>query len=384
MCACGRFGFEPRATPDAGLGSGGLDGDGAIAAGWTRVAAGAETTCGIYKSRAYCWGRGTNNEIGDGNGVDQRMPSEVALPAGTVTDVSQGEGNACAVVDDALYCWGAAAIGNGTPSSATPKLVSGLPANVTSLSAGGRFACAVVSSSLYCWGDDPSGANGNGAGGLSLVPQMVALPSQAVGVDAGNDHTMALVSDGRVFVWGHNDNGVFGNGSTSSPATSEVPVETTAVTGTLPSLGGWDACALAGGGVTCWGTGTRGELGDGQMVDRAVAGPVTGMTSGVTVLAVGGGPINHDAACAARAGVVSCWGTGTNGRLGTGNTSDQTTPQPVQNLPGDVVELALGFEHTCARSSDGTMRCWGRGDLGQLGDGDGADSLTPVVVPLPF
>jgi alpha-tubulin suppressor-like RCC1 family protein len=77
-------------------------------------------------------------------------------------------------------------------------------------------------------------------------------------------------------------------------------------------------------------------------------------------------------------------GTGANGRLGTGNTSDQTTPQPVQNLPGDVVELALGFEHTCARSSDGTMRCWGRGDLGQLGDGDGADSLTPVVVPLPF
>jgi alpha-tubulin suppressor-like RCC1 family protein len=381
LSACGRLDFETtRVTTDGAIDSPDVDSSVTID-GWSRIAAGSETTCGIYKSRAYCWGSGTNNEIGDGAGVNRPSPTAVALPAGTVSQITEGEGHGCAIVGGAAYCWGNGAIGNGQPTSALPVAVS-LPATITSISAGGGFACAVSSGSVYCWGQDPAGALGNGAGGASNTPQLVTLPSAALSVDAGNDHVMALLADGSLYVWGHNDAGCYGTGSTS-PTSSDVPVATAAVTGVQPSLAGWHACAVKSGAATCWGMGSIGELGDGLSQDSA--SPVTpmGMGSGVTAMVTGGGPTNRDASCAIVAGKVSCWGSGTLGRLGTGNEANQATPQAVQNLPNDAVDLALGFEHSCALASDGTLRCWGSGALGQLGDGNSANSLTPVVVPLP-
>lgn len=381
VTACGRFDFAELPANDGNASSGDA-GDAAAPAAWTKIAAGDETTCGIYKARAYCWGRGTNNEIGDGNATNRPSPTLVALPAGTVTDITQGEGNACAVVDGGAYCWGLAAIGNGTPSSATPAHVT-LANNVTSISAGGQFACAVVSGTVSCWGVDTSGSLGNGAGGDSFVPGQVTLPTAAVSVDCGNDHAMALATDGTVYVWGHNDNGIFGTGSTTTPTNSQTAIATSAITGAQPSVGGWSACANKAGDILCWGRGSEGELGNSQSVDSGTKVQVTGLTTGIALVATGGGPSNHDASCAVNDGAVSCWGNGLYGRLGNGLTADMNSPQPVQNLPADIVELAIGFEHTCARSADGTVRCWGRGDLGQLGDGLNKNSLTPVVVPLP-
>jgi alpha-tubulin suppressor-like RCC1 family protein len=383
LAACGRLGFEERTTTDGDSDSPNSGGDGPGAAmGWTRITAGDETTCGIYKSRAYCWGRGSNNEIGDGVATNRPSPTLVALPAGTVTDIVQGEGHGCAIVDDSVYCWGLAAIGNGNPQAATPQKITALPANVTSLSAGGQFVCAVAGGNVYCWGNESSGSLGNGAAGSSFTPALVTLPTTAISVDAGNDHAIALLSDGSLYVWGHNDNGCFGVGSTT-PTSSDVPLQTAASASVLPRLAGWHMCALENGAVRCWGEGTSGELGNNMFNDSSNPVQVVGMTAGVTTMETGGGPSNHDASCAVIAGAVSCWGNGTFGRLGTGNANDAPTPQPVSGVPATVVELALGFEHACARGSDGSLRCWGRGDLGQLGNGMSANSLVPVVVPLP-
>lgn len=45
-----------------------------------------------------------------------------------------------------------------------------------------------------------------------------------------------------------------------------------------------------------------------------------------------------------------------------------------------VAELAVGSFHTCARLRGGTIRCWGMGASGQLGDGAAAQRARPVVV----
>lgn len=48
-----------------------------------------------------------------------------------------------------------------------------------------------------------------------------------------------------------------------------------------------------------------------------------------------------------------------------------------------VVEVSVGSAHTCARQLSGTVRCWGSGTFGQLGQGqggDGVEALLPVNV----
>jgi alpha-tubulin suppressor-like RCC1 family protein len=375
-CAgCGRLGFEELAAT-------GGDG-GAPTEGFTRIIAGDQTTCGIVRERAYCWGRGTDGEIGDGGGVDRGTPTAVALPPGRVTDLSQGEGHGCAIVDDVAHCWGATAIGTaGVASSPTPVAVT-LPAPVTSIASGADFACAVAAGQVYCWGADNAGSLGNGAAGASEVPVATVGPpgASAVAVDAGNDHAMALYTDGRVFGWGHNDSGALGHGSLV-PAMSPAPVESLH-TGSLPAIAGWHACAAANGAATCWGTGTDGELGDDQSTSSASPVGVLGFAAGTTAIATGGGPADRDASCAVRGGATWCWGNGQFGRLGQGTADPSPVPVAVAGLPADAVELAVGYDHACARAADGSVRCWGRGDLGQLGDGLATTSFVPVVVAVP-
>jgi alpha-tubulin suppressor-like RCC1 family protein len=59
-----------------------------------------------------------------------------------------------------------------------------------------------------------------------------------------------------------------------------------------------------------------------------------------------------------------------------------STPRPVEN----VLEVALGLAHTCARKPDLTVKCWGDDQSGQVGTGgatDGGLYLTPQAVAIP-
>ncbi|MCB9651235.1 MAG: hypothetical protein H6730_32260 [Deltaproteobacteria bacterium] len=78
-------------------------------------------------------------------------------------------------------------------------------------------------------------------------------------------------------------------------------------------------------------------------------------------------------------GTVECWGLNENGLLGDGTTEPRSTPVAVVGL-ADVVELESGIAHTCARLRDGPVRCWGRNDRGALGDGTTEYRATPVEV----
>lgn len=81
-------------------------------------------------------------------------------------------------------------------------------------------------------------------------------------------------------------------------------------------------------------------------------------------------------------GSAFCWGEGGRGRLGYG---DQTDRGKNNNQMGDklptidiwgassdvgVTSLSCGKAHTCAALADGTVRCWGENNKGQLGYGD--------------
>jgi len=65
---------------------------------------------------------------------------------------------------------------------------------------------------------------------------------------------------------------------------------------------------------------------------------------------------------------------------------------PIEKMAGQCVtletelgpiEIAMGYNHACARYADGHVRCWGRDDLGQCGDGLGVDHPYPIQIVLP-
>ena len=82
--------------------------------------------------------------------------------------------------------------------------------------------------------------------------------------------------------------------------------------------------------------------------------------------------------------IHSQWGHDFFGQVGDGssNTADKPAPVAVCTVEGcstgmnelvGVVEVTCGGWHTCALLSDGRGRCWGSGSSGQLGSGDTVD-----------
>jgi alpha-tubulin suppressor-like RCC1 family protein len=366
--ACGRIDFDTRASGDAATGGG----DGPAITMWTNLTAYGDTTCAVRAGATYCWGDNTSGKLGAA-GPDVLVPSPIAVP-GPPTALSLGLTAACAVVDSQLYCWGDA----GAPA---PTMVP-LPTAPTAVSVGHGFQCAIAGDA-FCWG----AINGVGQLGTNDTsphanPTAVAHAGAAyTAIKAGDDHACALDADGVAWCWGHNDDGVLG----IDPATtsSTTPVMQSATIKTLPQIAGWHACAMTSAtDVGCWGDGGNGQLGNGGTALSATPVAVLNLVS-PTFLATGGGPTDRDASCVIDRGDVRCWGNGYYGRLGQGSTNPSTTPVDVLGLPAAASEVAIGDDHACAALVDGDLYCWGRGDFGQLGDGLGTTSMTPVKVVVP-
>jgi alpha-tubulin suppressor-like RCC1 family protein len=137
------------------------------------------------------------------------------------------------------------------------------------------------------------------------------------------------------------------------------------------------ACAiLDNNSVKCWGSNLSGELGVGDMNLRQAPVAID-LGSGAAPVQLAAG---SDFTCARFVnGSVKCWGSNQYGNLGLGDTNhrgdnpdEMGDKLPTVDLgPGrTAVELAVSTFHACARLDNATIKCWGLNDYGQLGLGD--------------
>jgi alpha-tubulin suppressor-like RCC1 family protein len=281
-----------------------------------------------------------------------------------------------------LHRWGFnqfGQLGDGTRmNSGTPMDVIGLSSGVVALAAGDAHTCALITGGgVKCWGYGDVGQLGNGTKTTRTTPvDVIGLTGSIAALTAGGFHTCALTGTGGAKCWGINQHGELGDGTTADSGT---PVDVIGLTGGVTALaaGGDHTCALTdGGGVKCWGYNNHGQLGDGTTTDHGIPMDVIGLTSGVKALAAG---VKQTCAVMENGG-VKCWGWNNSGQLGDGTTRDRSIPVDVSGLSSGVTAVAIGGLHTCALIRGGGIKCWGENSGGRLGDGTTDNSTTPVDV----
>jgi alpha-tubulin suppressor-like RCC1 family protein len=290
-----------------------------------------------------------------------------------------GFAHTCALLNDkSIKCWGyggSGQLGNGSIENAiTSVSVLGI-STATQVTSGGYHTCALLEDkSIKCWGGGGSGQLGNGSIENAITPVSVLGISTATQVTAGEYHTCALLEDKSIKCWGHGGDGRLGNGSIENAIT---PVSVSGIsTATQVSAGHLHTCALLEDkSIKCWGYGNHGQLGNDSFTPRYTPDNVFGIST-ATHLDAGG---LHTCAVLEDTSIM-CWGMDHKGQIGTQfGRQNEMTPAKVFGI-SDAVKVTAGKSHTCAQISDGSVRCWGSNDHGQLGVGSRNSSDTPVYV----
>lgn len=393
-----------------------------------QVTGGQYFTCALGSNGVLkCWGNNAYGSLGieddghRGNQPNEMGPRLPRVKLGTdqlASQVSAGGDHGCALLRDGrVKCWGRNFTGElglgdvkhrgwypGEMGDDLPFVELSSHARPVELSAGDHHNCALFDdATAKCWGDNYGGRLGLGdeeRRGDEPGELGDALPSIDLGtgrsvlqIRAAYAHTCALLDDGSVKCWGGNDYGQLGQGNTRWRGNAPGEMGDALVPVPLGSgrrveaiaLGGSHSCAvLDDASVKCWGGNSYGQLGQGDREHRGDgdgelgdALPSINLGQGARAVAIAAGAFHS---CALLDdGSVRCWGNGSSGQLGQGNTlhlgddpgelGDELPPIDLGS--GRYAEsIACGSFHACALLDDRTLKCWGWNDVGTLGLAD--------------
>ena len=351
-------------------------------------------------------------------------------------NVMRWYGHTCALFDNnKIKCWGRNGSGqlglgnkdnigddSGEMGNALSYLSLGQNADrredhtVKSIGLGNKFTCAILDNNrVKCWGEnrygqlglghidntgDNSGEMGDALSYVNLGNDTSNNPLSVKDISLGHDHVCALLESGQVKCWGYNHYGQLGQGDTINRGDNATDMQYLGaidlgedVSAKRVSVGGFHSCVITNSNdLLCWGRNVDTALGIDHDSDNTNIGDAsdemgdnlsaTHLVSQDAVYVNGG----YYSTCVIRQnGNLYCWGNNNDGILGLGNTQQKgdanTDPEDVDVSLGDnrSVRMAqINREHGCALLDNNDIKCWGKNNHGQLGQGDttnrGADS----------
>ncbi|MDR1532166.1 MAG: phosphodiester glycosidase family protein, partial [Clostridiales bacterium] len=316
---------------------------------------------------------------------------------------------------------------DGAPLPAAAEESKALP--VGGLSAGSEHTMYIHSDgSLWGWGVNSYGQVGDGTKENRAGP--VEIMDDVIFVSAGKSHTLAIKKDGGLWAWGSNSNGQLGNGAATQYSLegdgngyedhdSAAPIHVMDEVAWAAAGCNYSMAVKTDGTLWVWGDNNKGQLGDGTAVShlspfllmkdvkkvfastepfispailktdgslwtwtlqspaldksKATAGylPEQVLTS-VETAACG----EFHMLAIKTDGSLWAWGGNNDGALGDGTTTDRATPVKVM----DTVAAVAANSHSMAVQADGSLWAWGYNHVGQVGNGETGSINSPAKI----
>ncbi|XP_067850555.1 probable E3 ubiquitin-protein ligase HERC4 isoform X2 [Heptranchias perlo] len=306
----------------------------------------------------FCWGDGVSSQVGLLNKERHQVisePQEIKhLRGRTVKEVCCGEKHSVFLLaDGTVFSCGDnknGQLGRRNSKSRFDQIMAFNTVKVVRVACGKHHTLAVFENgSVFSWGDGTYGQLGLGeCQSIVSHPRRVELfRVPIVQVTCGHYHSLALSKDGAIYSWGQNSYGQLGLGEGfNSQIRPQCVISLTGIPVAQIAAGGEHSFALSlSGAVFSWGRNNHGQLGLNDTEDKVNPCFVNELKRlNVTYISCGS---QHTAVLTKDGSVLTC-GEGTSGQLGLSTTTDVTTFQKVEQMLGEVSQIACGSYHTLA------------------------------------
>ena len=327
-----------------------------ISAGYQQAAAVRTDNTLLY------WGRSINSKLSGDRTEDTLWPSPHEMESNVYSASCGFTHNLITKSDGNVSGWGmqfCGEVGSGSKSLLNTSTSVGLQLATPTgqIAAGGQTSAFVNGGRLWMVGRNDFGQVGDTAQVIYTSPVEYSISGGVNRVVPGWQTTFALGNNKTLYGWGDNRNGLMCN-STESLCLKPQDI----ISGvTAFDLSRWDnsnaAAVTEDGSLYVWGLNDHGQLGSGS-TDPA-SKPVQIMTE-VSRVSVGNGTM----AALKTDGTLWLWGDNSYGQIGNGTTTQTSEPQKIMD---DVADIELGCNFAVALKTDGSVWTWGQNGKSQLG-----------------
>jgi len=339
------------------------------------------------ENKLFSWGDNENGRLGLNDVVDRSSPTQIPATTWSANSLSQDwfqNSRTAALIktDGTLWNWGLGGNGglgqNDVVDRSSPVQIPGTTWATAYNGNEGTSLALKTDGTLWGWGNNEYGELGINDITNYSSPKQIPGTTWATGdykISGGQFHTHAIKTDGTLWIWGDNSNGILGQNNEvkySSPV--QIPGTTWAKT-----FGGQTFSFAIKTDGTLWGWGENsdyGMLGQNDRTSRSSPVQIPGTTWA-------SGTAGYNSVMAIKTdGTLWGWGENEYDCLGLNTGNDTHKSSPVQ-VPGTTwSKVAAGRDHTVAVKTDGTLWGWGENRDGQLGlnstSGSGISSPTQI------
>ena len=338
----------------------------------------------------WTWGQNTSGALGSSNTTNRSSPVQVGLlsnwtqvSASNSTSASNYDSVLALQSNGTLWAWGNNSFGQLGTSNTNTSLLSPVQVGTNlwlQLSAGLCSMAIKNDGTMWGWGANSYGQVGANTGSICVIsPTQVGSPNAIwTNVSTSSYHTLAIQTNGTLWVWGNNASGELGlNTSYASLPFYISPIQLgTLSTWTSVSAYNNDSMAIQSPGTLwTWGANNYGQLGLSDLTSRSSPTQV-GRLSTWSRVACG----YRFAAAIQNNGTLWSWGSNSYGQLGVGSAGSNIV-SPVQIGALSVwSQVACGQVYMVALQNNGTLWSWGQNVLGQLGTSNTTNYSSPVQI----